>query len=112
MNARFTGPMKTLALMLVAVITAVCAVTVAQAAMAGADMAACSGRVCDQQLACGASAQNQSLRPSPTLPAAILSPAEVLVTPAQAIDLVARAPVDVGRDRAVAPLAPRSPPGA
>ncbi len=102
--------MKSLALLLVTVITAVCAVTIAQAAMTDAGMADCSARVCDEQLACGTSAQPQVLRPSPTLPTAILAPADGLVTPAPAADHVIPASADVGPARAVVPLALRSPP--
>ncbi len=102
--------MKILALLLVTVITAVCAVTIAQAAMTDTDMADCSARVCDEQLACGASTQASTLPASQTLLAAILPAVEVPATPAPTTDAVAVGLVDVTLHRPVAPLAPRSPP--
>ncbi len=110
MNRRFAGPMKTLALMLVALITAICAVTIAQVAMADADMADCSSHVCDERLACGTSAQPHALRPSPPLPTAIFASIDGLVTPAPMANRLTPASVDVGPAHSVVPLAPRSPP--
>src|SRR5260370_29573526 len=106
MNTRFAGPMKILALMLGVLITAICAVTIAEAAMIDADMADCSGPVCDERLACGTSAQPQALRPSPTLPTAIFASVDGLVAPAPAADRVTPASLDFRPPPSLAPLPP------
>jgi hypothetical protein len=107
---RLSFPVKTFAALLVAVALAVCVVDIVQAAMPGGEMPDCAGRVCDMQFACGASTQAQALQTSPTVPAAILPVVETLAVPTQASDSAAAAPLDVGPDRQIAPLAPRSPP--
>lgn len=96
--------------MLIAVVATVCLTVATEAAVAGAAMPDCSGRVCDEQLACGASTQASTLPASRTLLVAILPTVEVPATPAPRTDVVAVGLVDVTLHRPVAPLAPRSPP--
>src|SRR2546426_12805434 len=101
---------KAFAAMLIAVVAAVCLTAAAEAAVTGAEMSDCSGRVCDEQLACGASPQASTLPASQTLLAAILPAIELPATPAPRTDVVAVGLVDVALHRPVAQLAPRSPP--
>jgi len=108
--ARCVRTTKVIAAMLIAVVSAVCLTAVAEAAVIGAEMPDCSGRVCDEQLACGASTQASTLPASRTLLVAVLPAVEVPATPAPRTDVVTVGLVDVALHRQVAPLAPRSPP--
>src|SRR5712691_5623474 len=108
--ARCVRTTKVIAAMLIAVVTAVCLTAAAEAAISGAEMPDCSGRVCDEQLACGASTQASTLPASQTLLAATLPAVEAPALPAPRTDVVAISLVDVTLHRPVAPLAPRSPP--
>ena len=108
--ARCVRTTKVIAAMLIAVVTAVCLTAAAEAAISGAEMPDCSGRVCDEQLACGASTQASTLPASQTLLVAILPTIEVPATPAPRANVVAVGLVDVTLHRQVTPLAPRSPP--
>src|SRR2546425_12923475 len=93
--ARCVRTTKAIAAVLIAVVTAVCLIAAAEAAIAGAEMPDCSGRVCDEHFACGASTQASTLPASQTLLAATLPAVEVLATPAPSTDVVAVELVDV-----------------
>jgi len=101
---------KATAAMLIAVVAAVCLAGAAEAAVTSGEMPDCSGRVCDEQLACGASTQASTLPASQTLLAATLPAVEAPAPPAPRTPVVAIRLVDVTLHRPVAPLAPRSPP--
>ena len=96
--------------MLIALVAVVCMGAVAEAALTGSVMPDCSDRVCDEQLACGASTQASTLPASQTLLVAILPTVEVPATSAPRTGVVAVGLIDVALHRPVAPLAPRSPP--
>ena len=109
-GARRVQTTKVIVVMLIAVVTAVCLTAAAEAGITGADMPDCSGRFCDERLACGASTQASTFPTPQTLCGAIPPTVEVPAAPAPRTDRTAVELVDVIVHSPVAPPAPRSPP--
>ena len=104
------GSLKTLAAILVAFLATFCLGNIAQAAMAGSENHGCSGRVCDEQTACGAATSAQALPASHSAPLGILPDLDARITLEPAAVVIAFPGSEVAPDRQAVPLVPRSPP--
>ena len=102
--------MRTVAVSLVVILVALCMGDIAQAAMAGSENYACSGRVCDEQTACSAATPAQALSASHAAPPGILPGLDARITLEPAAVVIAFPGSEVAPDRQVVPLASRSPP--
>jgi len=102
--------MTILAVLLVAMVTAVCAADGAQPAMVGAEGSDGMGRICDTELASGAPIRVPALSASQTLPATTLPVIESPAQPASAPERVTDPSIDVRPARHLVPLPSRPPP--
>ncbi len=111
-STHMPGRMPTVAVLLLAVIVAVCLVDLAGATMAVAAGQNCFGPVCEDQLACGQPAQPQASWGTSGRLVAVPTAVEAPSAPEKTATLAQVSPRARLARQPVAPLAPRSPPAA
>ena len=104
--------MRSLTVVLAALLLALCAGNLAQAATATAGSGDCSGRACDEQIACRAATLTTATPASQAVPAATLPAVDPIPASEPTGAVVASSGPEATLDRSIAPLASRSPPAA